>query len=148
MAAAAVGGQMAESNPVREGLTAYWHGAGIEAGYGFFAPNVPNSYKLVFELHYRDGHIDYALPRVGGAGVGLRLTTLFDDIGETRNDALRQIMLKMLAYSVWREHPDATSIRAVFGVVVLPTAAEFQQGKKESYEFLYAYDFNFRPERD
>jgi len=48
----------------------------------------------------------------------------------------------MLAGSVWREHPDVTAIRAVFGSISLPSISEFEQGKRESYEFLYAYDFS------
>ena len=51
-------------------------------------------------------------------------------------------MIKMLADAVWREHADATMIRAIFGSVVLPSVPEFEHGKKESYEFLYAYDFS------
>ena len=136
------------SNPVRQILGGYLHTAGIEAGYGFFAPNVPSNYKLVFEIHYRDGRIEYDLPSVSGAATGLRLANLLDNIGNTRYDPLREMMLKMLAYSVWREHSNATMIRAVFGFVNLPTATEFEHGKKESYEFLYAYDFHFPSHTD
>src|SRR2546430_4950778 len=39
-------------NPARNLVTSYLNAAGIEAGYGFFSPNVPSNYKLVFELHY------------------------------------------------------------------------------------------------
>src|SRR5205807_2362244 len=97
-----------ESNPVQRGVAFYLECAGIEAGYGFFAPNVPNSFKLVFELHYSDGRVEYALPSVGGVATGLRLNNLFDYIAQIRYDALRVTMLKMLAYSIWREHPNAT----------------------------------------
>ena len=51
----------------------------------------------------------------------------------------------MLASAIWREHSDATMIRAVFGVVTLPTADEFEHGIRESNEFLYSYDFAFQP---
>jgi hypothetical protein len=51
-------------------------------------------------------------------------------------------MVKMLAYSTWRENPDVTMIRAVFGSISLPSISEFEHGKRESYEFLYAYDFS------
>jgi hypothetical protein len=33
-------------------------------------------------------------------------------------------------------------IRAVFGSISLPSISEFEHGKRESYEFLYAYDFS------
>jgi len=140
---ALLGQTLALSNPVREGITAYIHSSGIEGGYGFFAPGVPSSYKVVFELHYPDGQVEYELPRVNGAAAGLRFSSLLDQIGGTQYDPLREVMLKMLAYSTWQEHPGATMIRAVFGYVDVPSAADMKQGKKESYNFLYAYDFTF-----
>ena len=50
---AALGQKLPASNPVREALNTYVQLAGIETGYGYFAPNVPGGYRLVFELHYR-----------------------------------------------------------------------------------------------
>jgi hypothetical protein len=34
----------------------------------------------------------------------------------------------------------------VFGSIMLPSVSEFERGKRESYEFLYAYDFSLREE--
>jgi len=141
---AAVGQTLAASNPVWQALATYLHIAGIERGYGYFAPNVPGSYRLVFELHYPDGHLEYELPRVNRPAAGLRVAGLLDQIGRTKYDALREILVKMLAQSVWREHPDVKTIRAVFGSIRLPSVSEFEHGKRESYEFLYAYDFSLR----
>jgi hypothetical protein len=143
---AVLGQKLATSNPIRQDLATYLHIAGIETGYGYFAPNVPGSYKLVFELHYPDGLVEYELPRVNRAAAGLRLAGLLDEIGRTKYDALREILIKMLAQSVWREHPDVKTIRAVFGSIRLPSVSEFEQGKRESYQFLYGYDFSLREE--
>jgi hypothetical protein len=142
----ALGQHLAASNAIRQALATYLHLAGIETGYGYFAPNVPGSYKLVFELHYPDGRIEYELPSVSGAAAGLRIAGLLDNIGRTRYDALREILVKTLAQSVWREHPDIKSVRAIFGSITLPTVTEFEDGKRESYEFLYAYDFSLQNE--
>jgi len=141
---AALGQRLAASNTVRQASATYLHITGIETGYGYFAPNVPGSYKLVFELHYPDGRVDYELPRVNRAAAGLRLAGLLDQIGRTKYDALREILVKMLAQSLWREHPDVKTIRAVFGSIRLPSVSEFEHGRRESYEFLYAYDFSLR----
>ena len=143
---AVLGQHLAASNPVRQALATYLHMAGIETGYGYFAPNVPGSYKLVFELHYHDGRVEYELPRVSSAAAGLRIAGLLDKIGRTRYDALRERLVKMLAQSIWREHPEVETIRAVFGSITLPNVSEFERGKRESYEFLYAYDFSLREE--
>jgi len=110
---AVLGQDLPKSNPLRQGLSAYLNAAGIEAGYGFFAPHVPGAYKLVFELHYHDG--------------------------------VREGMIKFLVYATWREHRDVSMIRAVFGTVDFPTASEFELGKRESYQVLYAYDVTFEP---
>jgi len=142
----ALGQQLAAANPVRQALATYLQVAGIEAGYGYFAPNVPGSYKLVFELHYPDGRVEYELPSVSSAAAGLRIAGLLDNIGRTQYDVLREHLVKMLALSVWREHPDAKTVRAVLGSIKLPTASEFEHGKRESYEFLYAYDFSLQNE--
>jgi hypothetical protein len=141
---AALGQKLPASNPVREALNTYVQLAGIETGYGYFAPNVPGGYALVFELHFPDGRLEYELPSVNSAAAGLRLAGLLDNIGRTRYDALREILVKTLAQSVWREHPDIESIRAILGSVTLPSVSEFKEGKRESYEFLYAYDFSLQ----
>lgn len=136
------------SNPLRQSVAAYINGTGVEGGYGFFAPSVPDSYKLVLELHYPDGHVEYELPRVSDTATGVRLATLLDQIGRTYYEPLREIMIKMLAYSVWQDHPEATNVRAVFGFVSLPKLTDARAGKTESYHFLYAYDFSFREPTD
>jgi hypothetical protein len=145
--ATAIRGFAPDSRTVEGLITFYLYGAGIEGGYGFFAPNVPNSSKIVFELHYTDGHVEYEVPHVSDPAVGLRLISVLDYIGQTDYEPLRQVMVKMLAYSVWQQHPDAITIRAVYGVINEPTLAEARKGQKESYHFLYAYDFDFRADQ-
>jgi len=137
----ALGQKLPLSNPVRDALNTYVQLAGIETGYGYFAPNVPGSYALVFELHYPDGRMEYELPSVRSAAAALRIGGLLDSIGRTPYDALREVLVKTMAQSVWRQHPDVESIRAIVGSIRLPTVREFEDGKRESYEFLYAYDF-------
>jgi hypothetical protein len=146
VASAVLGQNLAPSNPLRRAFLTYLHTAGIDRGYGYFAPSVPASYKLIFELHYGDGRVEYEVPRVNSAAAGLRVAGLLDQIGRTRYDALREYLVKMLAYSVWREHPEVKTIRAVLGSLTLPDVAEFQHGSRESYEFLYAYDFSLHGE--
>lgn len=143
-----LGQSLSLSNPLRRSVNLYINASGIEGGYGFFAPSVPDSYKLVFELHYPDGRVEYDLPRVSDKATGVRLATLLDQVGRTNYDPLREIMIKMLAYSAWQDHPDANVVRAVFGFVALPSIEEVKRGKTESYHFLYAYDFSFREQRD
>ncbi len=142
IATGALGDNLSTSNPFRRALLTYLHIAGIDRGYGYFAPNVPAGYKIVFELHYPDGRVEYELPAVNSGAAGLRVATLLDEIGRTRYDPLREYIIKTLAASIWRKHPGVKTVRAVFGLLNLPTPAEFERGKRESYDFLYAYDFS------
>ena len=145
VASAAMGKHLDASNPLRDVLATYADGTGIEAGYSYFAPNVPGNSKLAFELHYSDGRVEYDLPVVGGAAAGYRVATLLDHLHAFHYARLRQAIVKTLVFSVRQDHPDAVMIRAVFGVANLTSAAEFRMGKRISYEALYAYDFHFRP---
>jgi hypothetical protein len=138
-----LGHNLSATNGLRQILWAYLNTTGIDGGYSYFAPNVPDNYKIVFELRYPDGHTEFELPTVSGRATGLRLSTLLDVIAETEYDPLRSMMVKMLAYAVWQEHPEAVKVRAVLGYVLLPTPSEFRRGQKESYHFLFAYDFDF-----
>jgi hypothetical protein len=143
-----LGQTLSETNFVRKAILGYLNASGTEGGYSYFAPNVPNNYKIAFELRYPDGHTEVELPQVSSRATGLRLFTLLDAIAEEEYEPLRAMMVKMLAYAVWQEHSDATNVRAVFGYVDLPTPAEFRRGQKSSSHFLFAYDFDFTAAQD
>ena len=129
---------------VRTTAKTYLHLSGSEAGYGFFAPNVPDSYRLIFELHYQDGRTEYVLPTVRSHAAGLRLAGVLDKIGRNPVEKVRKVMIGLFAYSIWREHPTAVSIRAILASVSLPTPTEYEKGSRKSHQVIAAYDFDFR----
>jgi hypothetical protein len=129
---------------LRESLFGYEHLAGIEVGYGFFAPNIPDSYKLIFELHFPDGRTEIDVPSVSSDASGLRFCSFLDKIGRLSDDTVRAAMIGRLTYANWQEHRDVSHVRAILGQVHLPTVAEFRRGAHETYEPLYAYDFGLR----
>jgi hypothetical protein len=138
---AILGENFSPTNPFRAVISGYTYSAGIETGYGFFAPSVPAVRKLVFEIRYPDGHVEYELPRVGAAATGIRLVLLFDNIERIDYEPLREMLFKMMSFSVWREHRDSNQIRAVFGNMNIPNIVEFESNQQPSYEVLFAYDF-------
>jgi hypothetical protein len=73
--------------------------------------------------------------------------SLLAQIGWVKDETVREGMIKFLVYAVWRERPNVSMIRVIFGTVNFPTAAEFKRGRKESYRVLYAYDVTRGPER-
>ena len=146
--ASVLGKDLAASNPVRRSIVTYLHAAGSQSGYTFFAPNVPGYYKLILELYYYDGRVEYDLPHVTGGAAALRLDGLLDRLAETGYEPLREVVVKMLAFSIWREHPDVKKIRAIFGSVNPPSMSDFEHEKKESFQPLFSYDFSLRNEEN
>jgi hypothetical protein len=140
-----LGEELGLKNPARNAVAVYLHAAGIEAGYGFFAPNVPSNYKLVFEVRYPDNHVEYELPEIGDAATAFRLESLLDRIADLTYEEMRQVMLQMLTRPVWQKHPDATAIRVVMGYTIWPSPKQFQAGQRETFDPVLAYDFDLRP---
>ena len=139
-----LGKQASSSNRVKQVIATYLHAAGIQAGYTFFAPNVPSHHRLSLEFFYEDGHVEYESPHVRSKAAALRLDSLLDKLPEERYEPIREVILKMLALSVWREHPDVKRVRATFETVHLPSIIEFEHGKAETHEPMFSFDFSLR----
>jgi hypothetical protein len=146
-AAFVLGKEAAASSPVRQGIATYLHAAGIQAGYSFFAPNIPAYHKLTLELYYEDGRVEYESPHFSGRAAALRMDSLLSRLADNRYEPLREVIVKMLALSVWRERPDVKKIRATFGAVSPPDIGDFEHGKGESFRPMFSYDFSLREEK-
>jgi hypothetical protein len=142
-----LGKQADAANPVRRGIATYLHAAGIQAGYSFFAPNVPSQHRLALELFHEDGRVEDTLPRVHSKAAALRLDSLLDRLAEERYEPIREAVVKMLALSVWQEHPDVKKIRATFGSVNPPSMANFEHEKQETFQPMFSFDFSLREEK-
>jgi hypothetical protein len=137
----ALGRTLPVQNVVRQTTSSYMHCAGLDAGYSFFAPNVPDSYKVVFEISDSEGNKYYDLPHISRRATAVRLATVLGYIGRNNSETLRELMLKMLTIPIAREYPAAQSIRTIFGYIEEPTIAEARDGHKESYRVICAFDF-------
>lgn len=142
ISATLTGANLPSDNAFRQLINTYTNAAGIEVGYGYFAPNVSETHALVFEFRYPDGHLDYEAPLVGSHEGELRLTSLIEQIGRTDTDPWRNELIRRLAHSAWQRHPHAVSIRAFFGSVTPPTLSAYKSGKNERvFTCQYVYDF-------
>jgi hypothetical protein len=139
----ALGQTLSKRNLFRQTVGTYVNAAGIEAGYGFFAPNIPGTNRLIFELHYGDGHVEHETPTIHGGGAELRLANLLDLIARVEDETVREGLIKYLAYAVWREHSDVASMRATLGTINFPSSGDFARGERESYHASHVYDFTF-----
>ena len=121
----------------------YLHLAGINAGYGFFAPNVPDGYQLTIELIdqqervFQSGLIS---PKRGETG--LRLASFLDALGRTASGDVRDIMFHLLGKSLLDEHPEAARVRLSIETISLSSLAEYQAGGGKRVEQAYAYEFS------
>lgn len=122
-------------------VATYTNYAGIEVGYGYFAPNIPAASALVFEFHYPDGTVEYETPNLEGAAGQFRVSTLVGQIGQTDYERWRIALIKLLSGSAWRRHPEAMSLRVFFGRIDPPTIAEYRAGKRErTFTCLSVYE--------
>ncbi len=145
VATAALGQELHRTNLSRQTVDLYLHAAGIESGYGFFAPNVGGTSKLIFELHFADGRVEYEPAGVDPNESGLRFASFMDYVGRTQSQALRDILIRSLAQPIWQRRPDVIRIRAILGTLSYPSPAELLDGTGAAYHFVAAYDLT-RPE--
>src|SRR5439155_26765036 len=143
-AATVLGKEAAASSPVRQGVATYLHAAGIQSGYTFFAPNIPSYHKLILELYYQDGRVEYDSPHVSGKAAALRLDSLLDRLSDPRYEPMREVVVKMLAFCVWRARSDVEKIRAIFGSVIPPGISDFEHAKRELFQPMFSFDFILR----
>lgn len=138
----AMGEQLPPKNFYHVAVATYLSFAGIQGGYGFFAPNVSDPYRLSFDFEFADGRVEHVLPGVISEEGTLRLAGLLDEIGRTQIELLRQALIKLLTVEAWSEHPDAVIVRATFS----STTASMRPGLGEqpAEHVLYTYEFTRR----
>ena len=146
VAEASLGLHLPKTNPIRQGLIAYLTFGGADAGYGYFAPNVPNSYELSFELRGADGRTELQSVRLASSDLGLRVASLVDQIGGTSAPELREHMLKKIAAVIGRRDPEVKNMHVSVSQVRLPTLDEYARGKRQTAVLLYAYDLSLSRE--
>ena len=127
------------ANPVRQTVIGYSHVAGIESPYTFFAPNVPNSLRVVFELTFPDGRVHKELPSVRSETEELRLSALIDSALATPG-LWRDVVLKMLGSSALQQHRDAIAVHTVVTALRFPAPDEFLNGAQPRYDFVCSSD--------
>lgn len=132
--------RLSRTNPLRQTVFGYCHSAGIESPYTFFAPNVPESLRVMFEIQFPDKRVSYELPRVESETEGLRLSALVDQAA-AKSGLWREVVLQMLAAAVADNNPDAIKIRVTVDALRFPNPTDYLKGAKPSYQFVCRYDF-------
>ena len=133
--------EIAQDSKLQQVLIAYRHGAGIDTGYGFFAPRVPDLCKVVYQVEYPDGHMEEHLPGATGGAAVLRLTTIMDAIGHISSPAVREGLLRMLLRTEGERFADARVVTIQFGTVCVPDLAQFKRGEQAGFELNESYRY-------
>jgi hypothetical protein len=127
---------------VNNAAVTFSHLAGIESGYGFFAPNVPAAHQLAFALERSDGRIETALLKGPTLESNLRISGLVDYIGKTHLESVRGLFVKQLALRLQRAHPDATAVQITVSRVRSPSARAYLAGERDSWVVLHTYQLD------
>jgi hypothetical protein len=139
---ASLGSRFARSDPVRQSLMTYLAAAGADGGYGYFAPGIPDTYALTFELRYSDGHTETQIAQSANTALGLRIGSLLEQVGGISSPKLSEHMLKNFATVLSRQHSALKSGRVSLWRVPSPTIEEYTQGKRPKPALISTYDFN------
>jgi hypothetical protein len=136
---AALAESLEPGNNCHQTIATYLNLAGIQGAYGFFAPNVSDSYRLVFEFQFPDGHVEQDLPHVSSEESAVRLAGVLDEIARTRIGVLREALVKLLAEEAWNNYPDAIALRATFRSTSVGPAG--QPNADTSEQIIHTYEF-------
>lgn len=126
-------------NNCHQTIATYLNLAGIQGAYGFFAPNVSDSNRLVFEFQFPDGHVEQDLPHVSSEESAVRLAGVLDEIARTRIGVLREALVQLLAEEAWNNYPDAIALRATFRSTTVAPVGEPDADTSE--HILHTYEF-------
>jgi hypothetical protein len=139
---ASFGSRFARSGPIRETLMTYLVAAGADGGYGYFAPAVPDSCALTFQLRYSDGRTETQITHSANTPLGLRIGSLLEQIGGISSPKLSEHMLKNFATVLLRQHPKLNNGRISLWRVPSPTIEEHTRGERPKPALLCTHDFD------
>ncbi|RZA07949.1 MAG: hypothetical protein EOP11_06280 [Proteobacteria bacterium] len=116
---------------------------GAGGSFGFFSPNVPREFGLSFEVENADGKVTTArLTDYSSEEVQSRVTNMVHLIASNFND---KKMLRSLAASftaaMFRENPEAKSIRVLVDFYAFPTIGGYAQGQRTELKRVYSAKF-------
>jgi hypothetical protein len=136
---AALAENLDSGNSCHQAIATYLNLAGIQGAYGYFAPNVSDSYRLVFEFKFPDGHVEQGVPHVRSKESAVRLAGMLDEISRTRIDVLREALVKLLAEEESQNYPDAIALRATFRSTAVAPVGRLDADTPE--QILHTYEF-------
>lgn len=127
-------------------LVPYAHLAGIDTGYGLFAPNVPSSVSVAFELTDVTGHTTASLPLLNTREGQDRFNVNFNTFKNF--EELRPLLAYGWAVRMLELHPNHNKINVVIGTHILPSMEAYHQGKRSEFIEAVRYEFELQGENN
>jgi hypothetical protein len=125
-------------------LNLYMVSTGSKTPFSYFVANITPVEKLVFELEFNDGTKQLVLPTVQSNEMGIKLKCLFNIIYRTPDELYKDILIKKLAEHQIKNLSNIKSVKAVFGVIDIPSLTNFPQDPNLDFQYLYQYNFRIR----
>lgn len=120
-------------------LAPYGHLAGIDTGYGLFAPNVPSSVSAVFELVDNAGHSRASLLQLNTREGMDRFNVNFNTFKDF--EEIRPLLAYGWAIRMLELNPDCHKVNVVIGNHVLPSMQDHQKGVRTQFVESVRYEF-------
>ena len=128
------------SNLFFETVSLYSEISGTNTGYGFFAPDLPSSTIVEFEITDTTGY-KYIVPTLLNTREGMeRFKSGIDFFKQFEN--FREVIMRSWALRVFEQHPDAKYVTVVIKREDLPSIAQYKKGKRTKQTELFKYNFS------
>jgi hypothetical protein len=111
--------------------------------FGFFSPNVPREFNLSFEVEDANGNVRAAkLQDYSSEEVQARVTNMVHLIASNFTDKkLLRALAASFTAAMFRENPEAKSIRVLVDFYAFPTLQGYSDGQRTELKRVYSAKF-------
>ena len=120
-------------------LVPYAHLAGIDTGYGLFAPNVPSAVSVAFELKDAAGHSTACMPLLNTREGQDRFNVNFNTF--KKFEEIRPLLAYGWAIRMLELQPGHNKITVVIGTHIQPSLEAYRRGEQAKFEESVRYEF-------
>lgn len=117
----------------------YAHLAGIDTGYGLFAPNVPSAVSAAFELSDAAGHSHACLPLLNTREGLDRFNVNFNSF--KKFEEIRPLLAYGWAIRMLELQPGYNKITVMIGSHLQPSMEAYRQGERAKFIESVRYEF-------
>jgi hypothetical protein len=118
--------------------------AGSKTPFIYFVANISPIEKLTFEIEFDDGSKKIVLPTVRSKEMTIRLKCLYTTIRKSDNEPYKELLIRKIAEHEAKNYSEVKNIKAILGVINIPTLNEFLNGQNLNFQYLNQYNFRIK----